>query len=32
MPETFFIDRRGRIVGHVIGVSSATWLRDGICR
>jgi cytochrome c biogenesis protein CcmG/thiol:disulfide interchange protein DsbE len=30
VPETFFIDPRGRIVGHVIGVVSPAQLRDGI--
>jgi cytochrome c biogenesis protein CcmG, thiol:disulfide interchange protein DsbE len=30
LPETFFISRRGRIVGHVIGVVSAGQLRDGL--
>jgi cytochrome c biogenesis protein CcmG, thiol:disulfide interchange protein DsbE len=30
VPETFFIDRRGRVVGHVIGVSDADQLRAGI--
>jgi cytochrome c biogenesis protein CcmG, thiol:disulfide interchange protein DsbE len=30
IPETYFIDRRGRIVGHVIGVTSAAQLRDGM--
>ncbi|HEY8866184.1 MAG TPA: TlpA disulfide reductase family protein [Solirubrobacteraceae bacterium] len=30
LPETFFIDARGRVVGHVIGVVSGTQLRAGI--
>jgi cytochrome c biogenesis protein CcmG/thiol:disulfide interchange protein DsbE len=30
LPETFFLDRRGRIVGHVIGVVRADQLRMGI--
>ena len=30
IPETFFISRRGRVVGHVIGVVSARQLREGI--
>lgn len=30
LPETFFIDRRGRVVGHVTGQVSASELRDGI--
>jgi cytochrome c biogenesis protein CcmG/thiol:disulfide interchange protein DsbE len=30
VPETFFIDRRGLIVGHVIGETSAAQLHDGI--
>jgi cytochrome c biogenesis protein CcmG/thiol:disulfide interchange protein DsbE len=30
VPETFFIDPQGRIVGHVIGVVSPAQLRDGI--
>jgi len=30
VPETFFVDRRGRVVGHVIGVTSMAQLRDGI--
>jgi len=30
LPETFFISRSGRIVGHVIGVVSPAQLRDGI--
>lgn len=29
-PETFFLDTRGRIVGHVVGAISAKQLRDGI--
>jgi cytochrome c biogenesis protein CcmG, thiol:disulfide interchange protein DsbE len=29
IPETFFIDRSGRVVGHVIGVVSDSQLRDG---
>lgn len=29
-PETFFIDARGRIVGHVIGAINTAQLRDGI--
>jgi cytochrome c biogenesis protein CcmG, thiol:disulfide interchange protein DsbE len=29
MPETFFVDRRGRVVAHVIGEASAAQLRDG---
>lgn len=30
LPETFFIDRAGRVVGHVIGVVSDADLRAGI--
>jgi cytochrome c biogenesis protein CcmG, thiol:disulfide interchange protein DsbE len=30
VPETFFISSTGAIVGHVIGVTSPTQLRDGI--
>ena len=30
LPETFFIDRAGRVVGHVIGESTAAQLREGI--
>ena len=30
VPETFFIDRAGRIVGHVVGVTSAAQLRTGM--
>ena len=30
LPETFFITAEGQVVGHVIGVISATQLRDGI--
>ena len=30
LPETFFVDRRGRVVGHVAGQVSTTDLRDGI--
>jgi cytochrome c biogenesis protein CcmG/thiol:disulfide interchange protein DsbE len=30
VPETFFINARGRIVGHVIGVSSTQQLSAGI--
>jgi len=30
LPETFFISRRGAVVGHVIGVVSADQLRRGI--
>lgn len=30
LPETFFIDRSGAVVGHVIGVVSAQQLRAGI--
>jgi cytochrome c biogenesis protein CcmG/thiol:disulfide interchange protein DsbE len=30
LPETFFVDRRGKVVGHVIGEISASQLRDGI--
>ena len=30
LPETFFITRRGAVVGHVIGVISERQLRDGI--
>jgi cytochrome c biogenesis protein CcmG, thiol:disulfide interchange protein DsbE len=30
LPETFFVDRRGRVVGHVTGQVSASELRDGI--
>jgi cytochrome c biogenesis protein CcmG/thiol:disulfide interchange protein DsbE len=29
IPETYFIDRRGRVVGHVIGVVSARQLAEG---
>jgi len=29
LPETFFIDARGRVVGHVIGAVSASQLRAG---
>jgi cytochrome c biogenesis protein CcmG/thiol:disulfide interchange protein DsbE len=29
IPETYFIDRRGRVVGHVIGVVSARQLNEG---
>ena len=29
MPETYFIDQEGRVVGHVIGVLSAPQLDDG---
>ena len=29
IPETFFIDRRGRVVGHVIGAVSESQLRAG---
>ena len=30
IPETFFITRRGRVVGHVIGVASPAQLRLGV--
>lgn len=30
VPETYFVDRRGRVVGHVIGVIDASKLRDGV--
>jgi cytochrome c biogenesis protein CcmG/thiol:disulfide interchange protein DsbE len=30
LPETFFIDARGRVVGHVIGAASDSQLRAGI--
>ena len=30
LPETFFVSRRGEVVGHVIGVVSAEQLREGI--
>ena len=30
LPETFFLDRRGRIVGHVIGEISGAQLRQGV--
>lgn len=30
IPETFFIDARGRIVGHVVGVVSPHQLRSGV--
>jgi cytochrome c biogenesis protein CcmG/thiol:disulfide interchange protein DsbE len=30
VPETFFISRQGKVVGHVIGVADAAALRDGI--
>jgi cytochrome c biogenesis protein CcmG/thiol:disulfide interchange protein DsbE len=30
VPETFFISSAGAIVGHVIGVTSPTQLREGI--
>lgn len=30
LPETFFIDRRGRVVGRVIGAVSERQLRDGV--
>ena len=30
LPETFFVDRRGRVVGHVAGQVSAADLRQGI--
>jgi cytochrome c biogenesis protein CcmG/thiol:disulfide interchange protein DsbE len=30
LPESFFVDARGRVVGHVIGEVSAAQLRDGI--
>src|SRR5439155_26264033 len=30
LPETFFVDRRGRVVGHVAGQVTASDLRDGI--
>jgi cytochrome c biogenesis protein CcmG/thiol:disulfide interchange protein DsbE len=32
LPETFFIDRHGRVVGHVAGQVTTTDLRDGIER
>jgi cytochrome c biogenesis protein CcmG/thiol:disulfide interchange protein DsbE len=30
LPETFFVDRRGRVVGHVPGPVSSDDLRDGV--
>jgi cytochrome c biogenesis protein CcmG/thiol:disulfide interchange protein DsbE len=30
LPETFFVDRRGRVVGRVIGAIDSRQLRDGI--
>jgi cytochrome c biogenesis protein CcmG, thiol:disulfide interchange protein DsbE len=30
LPETFFVDRRGQVVGHITGQVSASELRDGI--
>lgn len=30
VPETFFISRRGKVVGHIIGVATAADLRNGI--
>lgn len=30
LPETFFVTKRGEVVGHVIGVISEAQLRDGI--
>ena len=30
IPETFFVDRRGRVVGHVIGAASSRQLRAGV--
>jgi cytochrome c biogenesis protein CcmG/thiol:disulfide interchange protein DsbE len=30
LPETFFVDRRGKVMGHVIGAISARQLRNGI--
>jgi cytochrome c biogenesis protein CcmG/thiol:disulfide interchange protein DsbE len=30
IPETFFINRRGQVVGHVIGAASAAQLREGV--
>jgi len=30
VPETFFVDRRGMVVGHVTGETSIAQLRDGI--
>jgi cytochrome c biogenesis protein CcmG/thiol:disulfide interchange protein DsbE len=30
IPETFFISRRGQVVGHVIGAASARQLRVGV--
>jgi cytochrome c biogenesis protein CcmG/thiol:disulfide interchange protein DsbE len=30
IPETFFISRRGQVVGHVIGAASARQLREGV--
>jgi cytochrome c biogenesis protein CcmG/thiol:disulfide interchange protein DsbE len=32
LPETFFVDRRGRVVGHVAGEISTSQLRAGIER
>src|SRR5689334_7332699 len=32
LPETFFVDRRGRVVGHVAGQVSESDLRTGIAR
>ena len=30
LPETFFVDRRGRVVGRVIGAINSRQLRDGV--
>ena len=30
IPETFFVDARGRVVGHVIGVVSEAQLAAGV--
>jgi cytochrome c biogenesis protein CcmG/thiol:disulfide interchange protein DsbE len=30
LPETFFVDRRGRVVGHVIGAIDSRQLREGV--
>jgi cytochrome c biogenesis protein CcmG/thiol:disulfide interchange protein DsbE len=30
LPETYFISREGRVVGHVIGAVDAAMLRDGV--
>jgi hypothetical protein len=30
LPETFFVDRRGRVVAHVIGAIASDQLQDGV--